>query len=107
MTETITYAPNVSTKSVSPHAHTIGLPLYVQEVSNEAPLLRIHDQEMIRSSRIMAAQLLCKQRLSQWTVVENTIFLSELNVDTERSAGILSHINRLHSYYMRAMDTPG
>ena len=74
---------------------------------NEAPLLRTHDQEMIRSNRIRAAKLLCKQRLSQWTVAENTIFLSELGVDIERSAGILSHVNRLHSDYMRAMDTPG
>ena len=45
--------------------------------------------------------------LSQWTIAENTIFLSELGVDIERSAGILSHINRLHSDYMRAMNTPG
>ena len=28
-------------------------------------------------------------------------------MDIERSAGILSHINRLHSDYGRAMDTPG
>ena len=62
---------------------------------------------MVRSSQIKAAKLLCKQRLSQWTVAENTIFLSEIGVEIERSAGILSHVNRLHSDYMRAMDTPG
>ena len=74
---------------------------------NEAPLLRTHDLEMVRSSRIRAAKLLCKQRLSQWTVAKNTLFLSELGVDIERFAGILSHVNRLHSDYMRAMDTFG
>ena len=74
---------------------------------NKAPLLRTHDQEMVRSSRIRAAKLLCKQRLSQWNVAENTIFLLELGVDIDRSVGILSYVNRLHSDYMRAMDTPG
>ena len=36
--------------------------LLIQEVPNEAPLLRTHDQEMVRSSRIRVAKLLCKQR---------------------------------------------
>ena len=106
-TETSTYAPNSITKSVSLQIKTIGPALLVQEIPNEAPLLRTHDQEMVRSSRIRAAKLLCKQRLSQWTLAEITIFLSELGVDIERSAGILSHVNRLHSDYMRAIDTPG
>ena len=106
-TETITISPSDITKSVLQPTITIGHLLLVQEVPNEAPLLRTHDQEMVRSSRIRAAKLLCKQRLSQWTVAEDTIFLLELGVDIERSAGILSHINQLHSDYVRAMDTPG
>ena len=106
-TETTTYAINATTGSITKPTNTIKPALLVRELPNEAPLLRTHDQEMVRSSRIRAAKLLCKQRLSQWTVAENTIFLTELGVDIERSVGILSHINRLHSDYMRAMNTPG
>ena len=84
--ETITYWPSDITKSVSQPTDTIKPLLLLQEVPNEAPWLRTHDQEMVRSSRIRTAKLLCKQRLSQWTVAENTIFLSELGVDIERSA---------------------
>ena len=79
--------------------------MLVQEGPNEAHLLRSHDQEIIRSSRIRAAKPLCKQRLSQCSLAENTIFFSELGVEIERSAGILSHVNSLHNDYMRAMDT--
>ena len=106
-TATTSYAPNATTGSVTKPTNTIGPLLLVQEVPNEAPLLPTHDQEMVRSSRIRAAKLLCKQRLSQWTVAENTIFLSKLGVDIERCARILSYVNRIHSDYMRAMDTPG
>ena len=106
-TETSTYALNATNGTVTKPTNTIGPLLLVQEVPNEAPLLRTHDQVIVRSSRTRAAKLLCKQRLSQLTVAENTIFPSELGVDIERSVGILSHVNRLHSDYMSAMDTPG
>ena len=62
---------------------------------------------MVRFSRIRPAKYLCNQRLSPWTFAENTIFLSELVVDIERYAGIVPHINRFHSDYMRAIDTTG
>ena len=75
MTETTTYTPNAFTQSVTPQTDTIKPALLIHEVPHEAPLLRTHDQEMIRSSRITAAKLLCKLRLSQWTVAGNTIFL--------------------------------
>ena len=106
-TETTTYALNATTGSVTKPTNTIRPLLLVREVPNDAPLLRTHDQEMVGSSRIRASKLLCKQRLSQWTVAENTIFNSGLGVDIERSAGILSHVNRFHSDYMRAIDNPG
>ena len=81
--EATTNSPSDITKSVLQSTNTIGHLLLVQEVPNEAPLLRTHNQEMVRSSRIRAAKLLCKQRLRQWTVADNTIFLSELGVDIE------------------------
>ena len=106
-TDTTKYSPSDIIKSGLQSTNTIKPLLLIQEVPNEALLFRTNDQQMVRSSRIRAAKLVCKQRLSQWTAAENTIFLSELGVDIERSAGILSHINRLHSDYMLAMDTPG
>ena len=103
-TKTITYAPNAITKSVSPITNTFRPALLVHEVPNEAFLLRTNNQEMGRSRRIRTAKLLCKQRISQWTAAENTIVLLEFGVDIERSAHILSHINRFHSDYMHDMD---
>ena len=82
--QTTTPAVSTVTNSVTLSINTIGFALLVQEIPNEAPLLRTHDQEMVQSSRIRAAKLLCKQRLSQWTLDENTIFLSEFGVDIER-----------------------
>ena len=70
-------------------------------------MLRTHDQDMVCTSRLRAAKLLCKQRMSQWTTAENTIFLSELGIDIERASGIMSHINQLHFDYMPAMNSPG
>ena len=64
-TETTTNSPSDITKSVLQLTNTIGPLLLMQEVPNEAFLLRNHDQEMLRSSRIRAAKLLYKQRLSQ------------------------------------------
>ena len=67
-TETTTNSQSDITKSVLQLTNTIRPLLLVQEVPNEAPFLSTHDQEMVRSSRIRAAKLLCQLRLSQWTV---------------------------------------
>ena len=57
-TETTTYALNATTGSVTKPTNTCGLLLLVQEMPNEAPLLRTHDQQIVRSSRISASKLL-------------------------------------------------
>ena len=75
-TETTTNSSSYITKCLLQLTNTIGSLLLFQEVPNETPLLRTHDQEIARSSRQRAAKLLCNQRLSQWTVAENNYSLS-------------------------------
>ena len=57
-TETTIYAFIATTESVTKPTNTIGVLLLVQEMPNEAPLLRTHDQQIVRSSRISASKLL-------------------------------------------------
>ena len=79
----------------------------IHEVPHDSSALSSHDQELVRSGRDRMARTLCKQRLSQWTIAENNLFINELGIDVERSAGIISHVNRLHTDYMRAHNDPG
>ena len=58
-----------------------------------------HNQEFVRSGRDRDAKLLCIQQISHWTSAENEIFQNELNIDVERSAGVISHISQFSTEY--------
>ena len=57
---------------------------------------------MVRSNRINAALLLCKQRLLQWDTENYYIFERELEIKIDRTAGIIANINPLLTDYSRS-----
>ena len=79
----------------------------VQQVNAQGQSLIWHDQELLRSNRRISLRNLCKHRLSQWAAADNEMFKSELGIDVERGAHIMSNIGRLQTTYQQAYEDPG
>ena len=79
----------------------------VQQIPIQSGGLVSHNQELVRSGRERTSRILCKQRLSQWTSVENNLFLSELGIDVDRASLIISNVDRLRTEYMLGHSDPG
>ena len=73
-----------------------------EQYDEEESSLSTHNQELVRSGRDRAARLLNIQNISHLTSAENEIFQNELNIDVERSAGVISHISQFSTEYNRA-----
>ena len=70
-----------------------------EQYNEEESSLLTHNQEIVRSGQDRAAKLLCIQQISHWTSAENKIFRNELNIDVEKSAGVISHISQFSTEY--------
>ena len=79
----------------------------MQQVNAEGRSLLSHDQKLVRSNRRISLRNLCKHRLSQWAAADNELFKSELGVDVERNAYIMSNIGRLQTTYQQAFKDSG
>ena len=75
--------------------------LFEQYDEEEFGLLT-HNQKLVCRGQDRAAKLLCIQQICHWTSAENVIFQNELNIDVEKSAGVISHISQLSIEYNRA-----
>ena len=95
---------NISAEAIIHNTSTQRNPFQVLvHIVDERPnSLASHNQELVRSNRINAALLLCKQRLLQWNTENLNIFERELDIKIERTAGIIANINPLQTDYSRS-----
>ena len=81
--------------------------IVVQRVNAQGQSLLSHNQELVDSNRRISVRNLCKHRLSKWIVADTELFKSELGVDVERGAHIMSNIGRLQTTYQHTFEDPG
>ena len=62
---------------------------------------------MIRTNRLNAALILCKQKLLQWDIQNFQIFKSELGISIERISEIMPMIITLQTNYLKSNTESG
>ena len=79
----------------------------IQESNNSRVNLALHDQNMIRTNRLNAALILCKQKLLQWDRQNYQIFKRELGINIKRSSEIMPNTITLQTNYLKSNTEAG
>ena len=79
----------------------------IQENNNSRVNLASHNQNMIRTNRLNAALILCKQKLLQWNRQNHQIFERGLGINIERTSEIIPNIITLQTNYFKSTTEAG